>query len=109
MEKSIARHEAISRLTTKLDRIMEETEYILKGEHALGPKSFTEVNKKNYSSKDSRDLKLLENATNHVTSSKFQAVDVLLQILQKQEELTVEEYKINNSTIKVLVIEDTEF
>lgn len=109
MEKSIARHEAISTLTTKLDRIMEETEYILKGEHALGPKSFAEVNKKNYSSKDSRDLKMLENATNHVTSSKFQAVDVLLQILQKQEELTVEEYKINNSTIKVLVIEDTEF
>ena len=43
------------------------------------------------------------------TTSKFEMVNVLLQILHKQEELTVEEYTIDNSTFKVLVIEDTEF
>lgn len=40
---------------------------------------------------------------------KFQAIDVLLQILLHQDELTLKEYTINDSKIKVLVIEDTEF
>jgi len=52
--------------------------------------------------------KNLDGGTNRATS-KFEVVNVLLQILQKQEELTVEEYTINNSTFKVLVIEDTDF
>ena len=41
--------------------------------------------------------------------TKFEAIDVLLQILLYQEELTVKEYTIDNIKIKVLVIEDTEF
>ena len=40
---------------------------------------------------------------------KFEAIDVLLQILLHQDELTLKEYTINNRKIKVLVIEDTEF
>ena len=40
---------------------------------------------------------------------KFEAIDVLLQILLHQDELTLKEYTINDSKIKVLVIEDTEF
>ena len=40
---------------------------------------------------------------------KFEAIDVLLQILLHQDELTLKEYTINESKIKVLVIEDTEF
>ena len=40
---------------------------------------------------------------------KFEAIDVLLQILLHQDELTLKEYTINDSRIKVLVIEDTEF
>ena len=40
---------------------------------------------------------------------KFEAIDVLLQILLHQDELTLKEYTINNSKIKVLVIEYTEF
>ena len=39
---------------------------------------------------------------------KFEAIDVLLQILLYQEELTLKEYTINDRKIKVLVIEDTE-
>ena len=108
MQNSTGQHEAISRLKTKLDRIMEETEYILKGENTLGSScSFAEMDKTNHSHKDSQDP--LDNEPNRTSSSKFEAINVLLQILQKQEELTVEEYTINNSTIKVLVIEDTEF
>lgn len=41
--------------------------------------------------------------------NKFEAMDVLLQILLHQDELTLKEYTINDSKIKVLVIEDTEF
>lgn len=40
---------------------------------------------------------------------KFEVIDVLLQILLHQDELTLKEYTINDSKIKVLVIEDTEF
>ena len=40
---------------------------------------------------------------------KFETIDVLLQILLHQEELTLKEYTINGRRIKVLVIEDTEF
>lgn len=40
---------------------------------------------------------------------RFEAIDVLLQILLHQDELTLKEYTINDSKIKVLVIEDTEF
>lgn len=40
---------------------------------------------------------------------KFEAIDVLLQILLHQDELTLKEYTINDRKIKVLVIEDTEF
>ena len=40
---------------------------------------------------------------------KFEAIDVLLQILLHQDELTLKEYTINDRRIKVLVIEDTEF
>lgn len=40
---------------------------------------------------------------------KFEAIEVLLQILLHQDELTLKEYTINESRIKVLVIEDTEF
>ena len=46
----------------------------------------------------------------HTTlKTKFEAIDVLLEILLHQEELTIKEYTINNSKIRVLVIEDTEF
>ena len=40
--------------------------------------------------------------------SKFEVINVLLQILLRQEELTVEEYTINDCKFKVLVIEDTD-
>ena len=40
---------------------------------------------------------------------KFEAIDVLLQILLHQDEMTLKEDTINDSKIKVLVIEDTEF
>lgn len=40
---------------------------------------------------------------------KFETIDVLLQILLHQDELTLKEYTINDRRIKVLVIEDTEF
>lgn len=87
---------------------MEETEYILKTENAMSsPHSF--ANKKlSRSAGDKQDLMATADTVEGSTS-KFEMVNVLLQILQKQEELTVEEYTINNSTFKVLVIEDTEF
>ena len=40
---------------------------------------------------------------------KFEAIDMLLQILLHKDELTLKEYTINNNRIKVLVIEDNEF
>lgn len=84
---------------------MAETEYILKTENAVtSPHSFA-GNKLSHSTRDKKDL-VAENARR--SASKLEMVNVLLQILQKQEELTVEEYTINNSTFKVLVIEDTE-
>lgn len=45
---------------------------------------------------------------NERSTSKLEVINVLQQILQKQEELTVVEYTVNNSRFKVLVIEDTE-
>lgn len=108
MDSSRGQHDAITRLKTNLDRIMEETEYILRTENAVGsPHSFTDIKLSRPPTRDEKDL--MVDTTRRSSTSKFEAVNVLLQILQKQEELTVEEYTINNSTFKVLVIEDTEF
>lgn len=104
MKSSPGQRDAISRVTTNLDKILEETEYVLKSsKYTTGSSSLD----RNVSSMP-RDKQSLSEATRRSTS-KFEMVNVLLQILQKQEELTVEEYTINNSTFKVLVIEDTEF
>lgn len=101
MENSKAQHDAISRVQTNLDKILQETECALR------------KSKKNYlDSEEEQKLKekrALAEAGLRRTTSKFEMVNVLLQILHKQEELTVEEYTIDNSTFKVLVIEDTEF
>ena len=103
--------DAISRLKSTLDRILEETEYILKTENVVSPRasqhSWAEKQFRP-SIKDRQDL-TSETPRRSAASKSVEAVNVLLQILQKQEELTVEEYTINNSTFKVLVIEDTEF
>ena len=105
-----SQHDAISRLKTNLDRILEETEYILKTEKVKSPvgsqHSFAERQSRP-SIRGKQDL--TSEMPRRSASSTFEAVNVLLEILQKQEELTVEEYTINNSTFKVLVIEDTEF
>lgn len=101
MENSKAQHDAISRVQTNLDKILQETECALR------------KSKTNYlESEEEQKLKekrALAEAGLRRTTSKFEMVNVLLQILHKQEELTVEEYTIDNSTFKVLVIEDTEF
>lgn len=101
MENSKAQHDAISRVQTNLDKILQETECALR------------KSKTNYlASEEEQKLKekrALAEAGLRRTTSKFEMVNVLLQILHKQEELTVEEYTIDNSTFKVLVIEDTEF
>lgn len=104
IKSASGQRDAISRVTTNLDKILEETEYVLKSsKYTTGSRSLD----RNVSSMP-RDKQSLAEATRRATS-KFEMVNVLLQILQKQEELTVEEYTINNSTFKVLVIEDTEF
>lgn len=101
MENSKAQHDAISRVQTNLDKILQETEYALR------------KSKTNYLDSEEeqklKEKKALAEAGLRRTTSKFEMVNVLLQILHKQEELTVEEYTIDNSTFKVLVIEDTEF
>lgn len=101
MENSKAQHDAISRVQTNLDKILQETECALR------------KSKTNYLDNEEeqklKEKKALAEAGLRRTTSKFEMVNVLLQILHKQEELTVEEYTIDNSTFKVLVIEDTEF
>lgn len=101
MENSKAQHDAISRVQTNLDKILQETECALR------------KSKTNYLDNEEeqklKEKKALVEAGLRRTTSKFEMVNVLLQILHKQEELTVEEYTIDNSTFKVLVIEDTEF
>lgn len=101
MENSKVQHDAISRVQTNLDKILQETEFALR------------KSKTNYLDSEEeqklKEKKALAEAGLRRTTSKFEMVNVLLQILHKQEELTVEEYTIDNSTFKVLVIEDTEF
>lgn len=108
MQRSRARQDAISRLKRNLDKIMEETEYILKTENAVGSPSSCEDKQLSRAVLRDRQDRMRVAPLEETTASKFEMVNVLLQILQKQEELTVEEYTINNSTFKVLVIEDTE-
>lgn len=102
MENPTARRDAISRVKTNLDKILEETEYVLRN----SKHKTSSIDRK--AGQTPRDDQALDEETRR-TTSKFEMVNVLLQILQKQEELTVEEYTIDNSTFKVLVIEDTEF
>lgn len=107
MQSSPGQRDAISRVKTNLDKILEETE------HALTTSKYTSTTSSDSLLRNVRQMPTDEKndwdgATNRATS-KFEVVNVLLQILQKQEELTVEEYTINNSTFKVLVIEDTDF
>lgn len=104
IKSSAGQRDAISRVTTNLDKILEETEYVLNTSKYTTGSSSPDRNVTSVP----RDKQSLAEATKRGTS-KFEVVNVLLQILQKQEELTVEEYTINNSTFKVLVIEDTEF
>ena len=105
MQSSPGQRDAISRVKTNLDKILEETEYVLKtSKYSSTGSSSLDRNVRQMPT----DKQNLAEATNRATS-KFEVVNVLLQILQKQEELTVEEYTINNSTFKVLVIEDTDF
>lgn len=106
MKSSLGQRDAISRVKTNLDKILEETEYALKTNKYTSTTSSSSLDRS--ISRLPTDKNKLDGATNRATS-KFEVVDVLLQILQKQEELTVEEYTINNSTFKVLVIEDTDF
>ncbi|KAJ7331642.1 hypothetical protein OS493_019233 [Desmophyllum pertusum] len=104
MESTQGQRDAISRVKTDLDKILEETEYALKtSKKTASSNSLDRLNAR----QTRKDKQSLAEATAR-RPSKFEVVNVLLQILQKQEELTVEEYTINNSTIKVLVIEDTE-
>lgn len=106
MQSSPGQRDAISRVKTNLDKILEETEHALKtSKYTPTSSSSLHRNVRQLSTDKKNDL---DGATNRATS-KFEVVNVLLQILQKQEELTVEEYTINNSTFKVLVIEDTDF
>ena len=107
MQGSPGQRDAISRVKTNLDKILEETEYALKTSKYTSTTSSSSLDRGNVRQM-ATDKKNLDGATNRATS-KFEVVNVLLQILQKQEELTVEEYTINNSTFKVLVIEDTDF
>lgn len=102
MENPTARRDAISRVKTNLDKILEETEYVLRN----SKHKTSSIDRK--AGQTPMDDQALAEETRR-TTSKFEMVNVLLQILQKQEELTVEEYTIDNSTFKVLVIEDTEF
>lgn len=104
VKSSLGQRAAISRVTTNLDKIIEETEHALKNSKYSTISCSVDRNVIQMP-KDKQNLA----ETRGRATSKFEAVNVLLQILQKQEELTVEEYTINNSTIKVLVIEDTEF
>lgn len=104
MKSSPGQRDALSRVTTNLDKILEETEHALKQSKYSASSSSVDRDVIQMS----KDKQSLTESTRRATS-KFEVVNVLLQILQKQEELTVEEYIINNSTIKVLVIEDTEF
>lgn len=101
MENSVAQHDAISRVQTSLDKILQETECALRKSKTSYQDSKVEQTLK--------EERALAEARLRRTTSKFEMVNVLLQILHKQEELTVEEYTIDNSTFKVLVIEDTEF
>ena len=104
IKSSMGQRDAISRVTTNLDKILEETEYVLKNsKYTTGSRPLDRNVRQT-----PKDKQSLTEATRRATS-KFEVVNVLLQILQKQEELTVEEYTINNSTFKVLVIEDTDF
>ena len=108
MQSSLGQRDAISRVKTNLDKILEETEHALKTSKYTSTTSSDSL-PRNVRQLPTRDEKNdLDGTTNRATS-KFEVVNVLLQILQKQEELTVEEYTINNSTFKVLVIEDTDF
>lgn len=101
MENPVAQHDAISRVQTSLDKILQETECALRKRKTSYQDSKVEQTLK--------EERALAEARLRRTTSKFEMVNVLLQILHKQEELTVEEYTIDNSTFKVLVIEDTEF
>lgn len=106
MQSSPGQRDAISRVKTNLDKILEETEHVLKTSKYTSTTSSSSLDRN--VRRMPTDKENWDGATNRATS-KFEVVNVLLQILQKQEELTVEEYTINNSTFKVLVIEDTEF
>lgn len=64
---------------------------------------------KNFVKMRSGDRSLSPAVEDNRLKRKFEAIDVLLQILLHQDELTLKEYTINDSKIKVLVIEDTEF
>ena len=59
--------------------------------------------------KTEADVSRLPQLKDNRLKYKFEAIDVLLQILLHQDELTLKEYTINESRIKILVIEDTEF
>ena len=107
MQSSLGQRDAISRVKTNLDKILEETEHVLKTSKCTATTS-SRSQHRNVRQLPTDKKNDLDGATNRATS-KFEVVNVLLQILQKQEELTVEEYTINNSTFKVLVIEDTDF
>ena len=108
MQSSPGQRDAISRVKTNLDKILEETEHALKSSKYTSTTSSSSLHRNVRQMPTDEKNDQLDGATNRATS-KFEVVNVLLQILQKQEELTVEEYTINNSTFKVLVIEDTDF
>lgn len=107
MQASPGQRDAISRVKTNLDKILEETEHALKNSKYTSTTSVSSLHR-NVRQMPTDKKNDFDGARSRATS-KFEVVNVLLQILQKQEELTVEEYTINNSTFKVLVIEDTDF
>ena len=107
MKSSMDRRDAISKLKTNLDRIMEETENILRNEKAVTSPHLFASRKASYSANGTKQ-EPVASIINERSTSKLEVINVLQQILQKQEELTVVEYTVNNSRFKVLVIEDTE-
>lgn len=106
MKSSMDRRDAISKLKTNLDRIMEETENILRNKKAVTSPHLFGSRKASYSASGTKQEPVA--GINERSTSKLEVINVLQQILQKQEELTVVEYTVNNSRFKVLVIEDTE-
>ena len=106
MKSSMDRRDAISKLKTNLDRIMEETENILRNEKAVTSPHLFASRKASYSASGTKQEPVA--GINERSTSKLEVINVLQHILQKQEELTVVEYTVNNSRFKVLVIEDTE-